>query len=109
MEADVVMVICEPEPPAVTDCGLNDTAAPAGRPVAPRATSWGVPMAVVVMEDVAGEPAVTVWLPGESAMVKSPGGGGGEPGLNRAMPAAQVMLAPKLPEKVWEPVVATSR
>lgn len=105
----MVMVICEPAPPAVTDCGLNDTPVPAGRPVALRATNWGVPMAVVVIEDVAGEPAVTVWPPGESAMVKSPGGGGGVPGLNRATPAAQVMLAPKLPEKLCDPVAARSR
>ena len=61
VEVEVVMVMVDPEPPEVTDWGLNDTRAPAGAPLADRATSWGVPIAEVPMVLAAAAPAVTVW------------------------------------------------
>lgn len=85
---------------------MKETVAPAGRPVALTATCSGVPTAVVEMLDVAGEPAATVAFPGASEMVKSPGGGAGEPGLNRATPAAQFIAAPNEPAKLVAPGAA---
>ena len=76
---------------------------PVGRPEALRATSWGVPTAVVEMAVVVLAPAVTVPELGVAAMVKSPGGGGGVPALNRASPDAQYMVLGKDPVKLWLP------
>src|SRR5580692_7819188 len=90
-------------PPEVIDCGVNDTEELAGSPVAPKATSWGVPTAVVLMVLDAEAPAVTVWAVGVSPTVKSPGGGGGVPALNRAMPDAQYMVDPNDPARLCEP------
>src|SRR5664280_2715476 len=66
------MVMVEPAPPEVTDCGLKETSAPDGAPVAERATVWATPL-VTALEtvDVAAAPAVTVPEVGEAAMEKS--------------------------------------
>ncbi len=73
---DVVTVMVE-LCPALTVCGLNDTRAPVGIPVALSATDWVDPLVTAVpMVDVAGEPAITVAELGVAEMEKSFGGGG---------------------------------
>src|SRR5664280_3894765 len=66
------MVMVEPAPPEVTDCGLKETSAPDGAPVAERATVWATPLVTAVETvDVAAAPAVTIPEVGEAAMEKS--------------------------------------
>src|SRR5664280_1061079 len=95
------MVMVEPAPPEVTDCGLKETSAPDGAPMAERATVWATPLVTAVeMVDVAAAPAVTVPEVGEAAMEKSLGGGDADAGLNMARPAVQYMALANDPVKV---------
>ncbi len=71
---DVVTCMVE-LPPEVTEEGVNDTEAPAGRPVAERATVWGPLTTVVPIVVVAELPAATLADGGEAEMPKSGGRG----------------------------------
>src|SRR5437868_2923447 len=75
VEVDVVTDIVD-VPPLVTDAGVKDADAPAGRPDALNVTFWAEPavVAVVTVYDVP-EPGFTAWLDGEAEMEKSFGGG----------------------------------
>ena len=107
MVPDAVVTVIVELPPELTMDGVNDTRAPAGAPVAPKATVWAAPLVTAVLMVVeAAEPAVVLPEVGDAAMEKSLGGGGGEvPALNRAMPPDQYITAGKLPEKLCAPVV----
>lgn len=98
---DVVVVTVMVELcPAVTTCGLNDTVAPDGAPVALSDTDWVDPLVIaVVMVLVVPDPAFTVPEVGLAEMEKS-FGGEADPALNSATPAAQYMAVPNVPEKL---------
>jgi hypothetical protein len=68
------------EPPEVTEEGLNEAVAPAGRPEAERFTVWALPL-VVAVETVAETepPAVTEPEVGDTETEKSLVGGGVPP------------------------------
>src|SRR5688500_6725001 len=60
------------EPPAVTDDGLNEAVAPAGRPLADSVTVCAVPAVTAVLTVVVPEPpAVTLADVGDTAIEKS--------------------------------------
>jgi hypothetical protein len=99
VEAEVVTVIVE-FPPEEIEAGLKEAVAPAGSPLALRATVWAEPlMTVVVMVVLPLWPAVTAMLAGlaliEKSFVELP-----VPELwKSAMPAAQYIGVEKLPVK----------
>ena len=107
MVPDAVVTVIVELPPEVTVDGVNDTRAPAGAPVALRATDWAAPLVTAVLMVVeAAEPAAALPEVGEAEIEKSFGGGGVEvPALNRAIPPDQYITAGKLPEKLCAPVV----
>jgi hypothetical protein len=107
--ADEVVSVIRELPPEVTEDGENPTVVPVGRPVAVSPTVWAVPeMVAVLMVLVADDPATAVPEVGVAAMEKSPGGGGGAPALNRAMPSAQYMVVANEPAKLWAAVEVRS-
>src|SRR2546426_12722300 len=93
VEADVLIVIDE-ELPTVTEGGLNDAEAPAGRPEADNVTVWGEPF-VSAVETVAfaGLPGFTEPEGGLTAIEKSLAGGVTHPGSwNDAMRVRQLKV-----------------
>lgn len=67
--------------PDVTDVGLNDAVAPAGRPLALRFTFCAEPLVIAVeMVDVALEPCTIETAFGLALIEKSFGGAAGQPG-----------------------------
>src|SRR5438132_12644003 len=74
---DVVAMVMVDDEPELTDAGLNEAVAPAGRPLADREIVWAEPEVRVV--DTVGwvePPAVTVPLVGLTAIEKSLGATG---------------------------------
>ena len=70
--ADPALSVSVDEPPDVTEAGLNDAEAPAGRPVADNETVCAEPDVVaVLMVDVPEPPAETDTVDGEAAIEKS--------------------------------------
>src|ERR1051326_3044896 len=68
----LVEIVNLEEAPAVTEEGLNDAPAPAGRPLAENATVWGLPaITAVATVEVVVAPAVTVAELGLSDIEKS--------------------------------------
>ena len=66
------MIVSVDELPDVTDVGLNDAEAPAGRPVTDNDTVCAEPDVVVVLiVDVPLAPALTDTVEGDAAMLKS--------------------------------------
>ena len=66
----IVNVVALPEP---TVAGTNDAEAPAGSPDTANVTDPALPICVVAIVYVAEVPALTVWLGGLAAIVKSAG------------------------------------
>src|SRR6267378_2194386 len=79
-------------PPAVTEVGLNDAVAPAGRPVALKVTFCADPLVTAVeMVDEPLEPCWTETLVGFALIEKSFAGAAGQPGsLNVPMRVLQL-------------------